>query len=265
MRLGSSMSIYGLSTLGSSLSILDFVSMGSSLSIKSFCRLGSSLSVSGEGGTRLGGLEVTDTEPGVKVSLSVVGSSHTSMHISNDGGQLLGTWNADEVVTQSESRIKRNVRPLSEELRSSSAAGGRQQGNTHRPNRSPISDLLKQLEPVAYKFATDGESPVRFGFIADQVDQVLPQVIRGVKVSCARPGRPAQPGQKRCESAAGAPYQPNIGVRGIVYQDLVAVLTEAAREHESRFETLEARVSRVEEVLVRVEKVLGLVSLSAGA
>merc|ERR1719399_607747 len=49
VRLGSSVSVVGLSRFGSvfSMSVLDFLHLGSSLSLRSFARLGSSLSVEG--------------------------------------------------------------------------------------------------------------------------------------------------------------------------------------------------------------------------
>merc|ERR1740121_2666135 len=114
-----------------------------------------------------------------------------------------------------------------EELRSSVVA--RRQGHSRRPSTSPISELLKALEPVAYSWATDDESPVRFGFIAEQVDKVLPQVIRGVNANCAPPGGEARPGQPRCGSLKGGTgSKGDVAVRGIVYQDLIALLTEVA-------------------------------------
>mmetsp|Transcript_84491 Transcript_84491/g.225779 ORF Transcript_84491/g.225779 Transcript_84491/m.225779 type:complete len:485 (-) Transcript_84491:65-1519(-) len=284
-RLGSGVAVAARAGL-CGLSVLDFLSLGSSLSVRGFTRLGSVLSVgqvvtntqtlnrrlrAGEachqtlsttgmafvgdglavaGCTRLGGGVDVEGHTAVAGSLSVAAAasfrsvetagigSFGTMQVAGDatiggllrsnglevthdgqrrlavsarGGSLHGLWLADTPVSTSDRRLKQDVVPLLRTLTS-----GREQKSD---GDDPVSWVLRELRPVSYTFK--GEKDTRFGFIADELNRALPQLVR---------------------TTQGA-------YSGVVYQDIIAVLTVTAQAQQSRIETLEATVeSLVREV-----------------
>ncbi|CAE8720061.1 unnamed protein product [Polarella glacialis] len=157
------------------------------------------------------------------------------------------------MVTVSDRTLKLNVRPLREVLLQ--VAGGaaanetrpdscsntsNNNNNKHKSNSNnsnnnsnnncsfsepSVSAVLRALKPVAFQYksrppeatgASNGSQEslaglVRFGFVADELAETLPQLLRQVTWQ----GRSST-------------------VKGVVYQDLIAVLTAVAQEHEAR-------------------------------
>lgn len=94
-----------------------------------------------------------------------------------------------------------------------------------RATRCPGS--FRALRPVAYRFARGPESKYqRYGFIADEVQALLPDLTREL------------PGTGQPES------EPPIS--GLVYTDLIAVLVAQLQAHEARFTAHEARIAGLE-------------------
>lgn len=63
--------------------------------------------------------------------------------------------------------------------------------------------MLRELRPVSYQFINGSESKyTRFGFVADELKEILPDVVRE---DVSR------------DASTGAQYQ------GVIYQDLIAV------------------------------------------
>eukprot|EP00747_Dinoflagellata_sp_TGD_P065372 gnl/TRDRNA2_/TRDRNA2_154332_c0_seq1.p1 gnl/TRDRNA2_/TRDRNA2_154332_c0~~gnl/TRDRNA2_/TRDRNA2_154332_c0_seq1.p1 ORF type:complete len:208 (+),score=48.45 gnl/TRDRNA2_/TRDRNA2_154332_c0_seq1:279-902(+) len=92
---------------------------------------------------------------------------------------------------------------------------------TPRQGQGPagsLAPLLRALRPVAYRFKGEGTKPVRFGFIADELEESLPQVVRQMD------------GKEEKGEAT----------KGIVYQDLIAVLTAALKGLQARVDNIEA-------------------------
>jgi hypothetical protein len=90
--------------------------------------------------------------------------------------------------------------------------------------------LLRELRPVSYNLKTGSENKrVRFGFIADELEQVLPQVVR------TKEDTP----EKR---------------KGVVYPDLIAVLTSMVQELNSQFKVMKSRMKIAEEELDRLDE-----------
>jgi len=148
---------------------------------------------------------------------------------SSGGGALHGVWYADNLVHTSDRRLKTSIRPLMDVF---NEMAGR------KDDKDGAAWVLRELRPVSYHFKTGVESKLqRFGFIADDVAQTMPQVIRET---------PAR-------------------YKGIAYQDLIAVLTavlqsvtqrveiadSGAQEQRLRLESLEASLSRLEATLDR--------------
>jgi len=90
------------------------------------------------------------------------------------------------------------------------------------------------LRPVSYNFkkGTDGKN-MRFGFIADELEKVLPQVVREL------PGEADSVGGKK---------------KGVVYPDLIAVLTAMMKEFSGQLKAVQARVKTAELELDRLDR-----------
>merc|ERR1712039_441284 len=86
---------------------------------------------------------------------------------------------ASELLTLSDRRLKTNIRGLREAVLREAAA-----------QRTP-SWILRQLRPVSFRFKNDGPNgkqegktgPERYGFVADEVERVVPEVVRTISHS----------------------------------------------------------------------------------
>lgn len=136
-----------------------------------------------------------------------------------------GVWYSDNLVHTSDRRLKSNIRPLMERLNvQAGRAGSAKDGAVW---------VLRELRPVSYRFRRGAESKLeRFGFIADEIATTIPQVVREM---------PTQH-------------------RGIVYQDLIAVLVAAFQSVQQRLESYEheqnSRLEAVELGLRRLQSAL---------
>lgn len=250
IRLGSSLSVYGLARLGSSMSILDFLHVGASLSVRSFCRFGSYLRatqyqiVSDTAESKIAGsiraaasVNTPDQDIEVRHGNPDAGGDTRVLTLRTDGGTLHGFWNADEVISTSDPELKEDIGNLEDyaeaglrsrncgtnsrqchhrdqTLRRTSARFNQQGTGASRPVRS-FAPLLKELRPVAYRYKNTDPDRVRFGFVADELEALVPEVVRRVG---------EEGGKTR---------------KGVVYQDLIALLAAALREHQGRLEAVE--------------------------
>jgi len=92
----------------------------------------------------------------------------------------------------------------------------------NRTANSSVS-VLEMLRPVAYSMRSD-PARVRFGFIADEMEQVLPEVTRITQADSAEHAR-----------------------AGIMYLDLLAVLACSMQELTMEMSIITERLSSVEE------------------
>jgi len=232
-RLGSTFSVLGLSRFGSALSLVDFSNVGSSLSVRGFVRLGSGLSIVGNLIApqkhifeNLNTYIKEDTTNGLE--FYVQGTK--ALTLETDGGILHGSWNSESVFVTSDRRLKKEIAPLQRTLRS--VVPGQ---DISKPKAVTDSDgalwLLRQLRPVSYSFRKGAESKyMRFGFIADELESVVPQVVRTV-------GNREVTDQK-----------------AVVYQDLIAVLAAAAQSQQQAMEELKTSMEvQLEELRAQIE------------
>jgi hypothetical protein len=169
------------------------------------------------------------------------------------GGNLHGVWYSDNLVHTSDKRLKTNIQPLVETLNDRARAASVEFAASSEDGAAWV---LRELRPVSYRFKKGAESKLqRFGFVADEVEATIPQVVR----------RNTGPD----------------AIKGIAYQDLIAVLAAAlqslqrrvegamsaamreawaARAQESELrERLQARLEAMEEGLKQLQSsVLGL-------
>jgi len=164
-------------------------------------------------------------------SLKYIYKDKMSLSMAYAGGTLHGLWTMDYdgsgMFQYSDRRLKENIRPLFKTL-AASTRGPDAREDSHEMddkasrdtgNQRSWNDILQQLRPVSYDLRSD-PGKERFGFIADEMEQVLPQVTR------------TQPKED--------------GRMGIIYEDLIAVLVNAMQDLFSDMTQLRPRLDSVE-------------------
>lgn len=290
-RLGSGFSVMGEARVSQSIAVFSFGRLGSMLSVRSCARLGAGISVLGfhhlgaslslRGCTRMG----SALEAFSKIKLNYPGSGYYAYHYTvmemeatnqnsvafkmtgapkamsfektdesgtmTTGGTLHGLWTSDEVIASSGREVKTNIANLEDyagrcqNFQCRAATRRHQKGRSllrrlrprrlaakgSKPARS-LFPLLKELRPVAYRYKDGktgkGREEVRFGFIADELEELVPEVVREVQ----------RQGKAR---------------KGVVYQDLIALLAAGIREHQGRLEVVERQHADAEGGAVRKE------------
>eukprot|EP00933_Yihiella_yeosuensis_P068794 TRINITY_DN7478_c0_g2_i2.p1 TRINITY_DN7478_c0_g2~~TRINITY_DN7478_c0_g2_i2.p1 ORF type:complete len:382 (-),score=52.08 TRINITY_DN7478_c0_g2_i2:819-1799(-) len=228
LHLGSSLSLRSLARLGSSLSVLKFSHIGSSLSLRGYARLGSTLSVMGKIAYGIDGTYTLWDDYNARLATYVQGIRALSIRTHNSyvGGYLHGLWYSDNIVHISDKKLKTNIRPLVETLRSSAKFAETKDATD--TGAGAAAWILRQLRPVSYNFKSGPDSKhQRLGFIAQEIAEVLPQVVR----------------QRGDDS----------NIHGIAYHDLTAVLTASLQSLTQRFEEASDTTQGLKERLAVVE------------
>jgi hypothetical protein len=148
-----------------------------------------------------------------------------AMTVTSSGGTLHGVWTADVSISTSDSRLKTNIKPLYQTLQESSYAltSG---WSSDRGEDSAIGWVLREIRPVSYTFKKGADSKqVRFGFIAQEVEKILPD--------------------------AAPTIDDEVKTKGVDYMDLIAVLTNALKELQEGIKTITPRMLSIED---RVKK-----------
>merc|ERR1712032_1415056 len=120
-------------------------------------------------------------------------------------------------IVTSDRRLKTDIKPLQRTLRQVVTVQPAPKATKQLSGATASNDgalwLLRQLRPVSYSFRKGAESKyMRFGFIADELESVVPQVVRHV-------------GDRDVADQ-----------KAVVYQDLIAVLASAVQEHQKMLE-----------------------------
>eukprot|EP00928_Gymnodinium_smaydae_P035424 TRINITY_DN2492_c0_g4_i5.p1 TRINITY_DN2492_c0_g4~~TRINITY_DN2492_c0_g4_i5.p1 ORF type:complete len:326 (+),score=72.06 TRINITY_DN2492_c0_g4_i5:106-1083(+) len=211
----------------SSAPVLDLACIGSTPALRSSTRLGASIAVAAkvEFGNPNKDTYIHYGSGKNQVELYVKAArAFSAFELSGKGAGILhGYWYSDFIVHTSDRRLKKNIRPLVEELelaRDRSVAAASTRGRSAAAARADdgATWLLRELRPVSYQFKrpVESKSAQRFGFIADEVEAAIPQVVH------------ALPGETSTH-------------KGILYQDLIAILTAALQSLQHRVEADRAR------------------------
>eukprot|EP00406_Dinophysis_acuminata_P001146 CAMPEP_0179212714 /NCGR_PEP_ID=MMETSP0797-20121207/1260_1 /TAXON_ID=47934 /ORGANISM="Dinophysis acuminata, Strain DAEP01" /LENGTH=280 /DNA_ID=CAMNT_0020918359 /DNA_START=130 /DNA_END=972 /DNA_ORIENTATION=- len=189
------------------MSVLDFTSIGSSMSVRGVARFGNEAYIHGK-------LKFADDTylESISGAIQAVVVNQRALSLSDSGGVLHGTWMADTVVAVSDRRLKDNIKPLVSTLQQNYDAlharpspggapkpaapvapgdggGGRDEQAAPKKDSPALSWVLRQLRPVSYNFRKGSEAKnMRFGFIADEMERVLPQVVRELPAEASGPG-----------------------------------------------------------------------------
>lgn len=195
--------------------------------------MGSSLSLLG-GTLRLGGnLQVSDGSSSI-FGLKNGATDYRSKRISMTedvwgGGTLHGLWSADHAISSSDRRLKFNIAPLKVQLkqRQDFLSGGLTTGLAAHAAQAAGKDTsgvwaLRQLRPVSFRFRA-GEAKMmpalgeRFGFVAQEVEKVVPNIVHT-----------------------------DANQKGLMYQDILAILTLALQEQEMEIRASDAEVAEAQ-------------------
>lgn len=219
----------GIAVMPEALSVKDQVNLASSLSVRSFTKFGAYL--------RLNAQELqlnTDAATYIKYDSGVqfYVSSNRALSLGSASGTLHGTWSSDGIVTTSDARLKREIEPLRRTLRklqqgSRPKARVSEEDVLGKDDVEPIMWLLSQLQPVSYIHAHDKTGGRRFGFLAHELERVLPDMIR-YDGDAARTKR-------------------------VYLMDLVAVLVAAVQHQQDRVQIVETKAGQCQNVTRALE------------
>mmetsp|Transcript_10520 Transcript_10520/g.29932 ORF Transcript_10520/g.29932 Transcript_10520/m.29932 type:complete len:543 (+) Transcript_10520:67-1695(+) len=202
----------GIASFPESLSVTDAVRLGSSLSVRGFTRLGGPVRANGQAVQF--GSDANTYAQYTAGSLEFWVDSTKMLSMTSAIGKLHGTWESENTVTTSDSRLKRRIEPLLDTL-------GRLQAK-HAEGRSldPASWLLERLRPVSFIMLRDEVGGRRFGFLAEDLERVVPDMVR------------------RSDDT--------MRTRKVYMLDLVAVLVVVAQHHHAVLAALEARSNQTQ-------------------
>ena len=220
----------GCSRFDFSTSTLDFFHSGSSPSVRNSVSLGPEFSITTslriQDKLKVGAEKVYMTGTGSSIDFYVQNTK--PMIVENDGGILHGSWTMDSVAVFFDRILKKDVMLLQRTLRAVLASKEIEEVTNvaTMPLKSPPNEdgpdgalwLLRQLRPVFYPFRKGAESKfMRFGFIADELESVVPNIVRTTK------------GKAFTDQKA------------LQYQDLIALLASAAQSQQARIEQQQAQ------------------------
>lgn len=213
--------------MGASVSVLDFIHLGSTLSVRAM-HAGTTAIVHTQDVYGASAKIIEYDSSNTELKFYANNAGFMAMTMTSTGGTLHGMWNMDTDggnmgdVGLSDRRLKENIRPLFELLREATPPPkeGSAGGDHPRSPRNVLSDIIQRLRPVSYNLKGEAARHSRFGFIADEMMALLPQVTR-TKTD----------GEQR---------------QGIMYQDLIAVLVSGCQEMLSELAALRPRLELVE-------------------
>jgi len=196
------------------------------VSLRRYVRLGSGLSLGGDlrapNYIRFQNANTYTMETGSGLEFYVSGTK--AMTLESDGGILHGSWNSESVFVTSDRRLKTDIKPLQRTLRQVVTIQPTPKANKQLSGAAPNDGalwLLRQLRPVSYSFRKGAESKyMRFGFIADELESVVPQIVRTV-------------GDRDVADQ-----------KAVVYQDLIALLASAAQSQQSLIQDMAQEMAR---------------------
>lgn len=161
------------------------------------------------------------------------------------GGIMHGIWRSDEIIAASDERLKSNILPLHSHLDEAALKRGvpAETGGV-LSNDAKTNWVLRQLRPVSFKYRHDmgnkGEETTeakstRYGFIAQDLEKILPEVVRDTDPQHNNAGEPDDR-------------------KAVVYQDLIAVLTASSQTQQWTLEAQMQELRRQEEEMQKVEE-----------
>ncbi len=138
----------------------------------------------------------------------------------SSGDNYAGFFNGAVVLTQgytmtSDVNLKDNIRDMASQI-----------------------GLVTQLRPVVYNYKSDAKDEDRYGFIAQEVQTVVPDVVKMIR----------QPGKSIYDTDGYTIVgeEPAQDILSMDYVELIPILTKAIQEQQAIIENLETRISELE-------------------
>jgi len=238
--------------------------MGSSLSIRAFARLGSKISAHAKASfprVDFGNSKYYALQGGNAIKFYVDDKQSMSMTSTSvpappgatgppqpptvtGGGIMHGIWRSDEIIASSDARLKRNILPLHSHLDEAALKRGVPEATgAVLSNDAKTNWVLRQLRPVSFKYKSMGNTEeetteaksTRYGFIAQDLEKILPEVVRDTDPQHNNAGEPDDR-------------------KAVVYQDLIAVLTASSQTQQWTLEAQMQELRRQEEEMQKVEE-----------
>ncbi|MBK8623347.1 MAG: tail fiber domain-containing protein [Saprospiraceae bacterium] len=132
-----------------------------------------------------------------------------SYKLGNTNRRWLEVWSQNGLLTTSDSRLKKDITPLSGSL-----------------------NKVLQMNPVSYKWKK-GDDDTHLGFLAQEMESILPDVVKKPQVE----KRNAE--TEKLLGNADSAY-------GVNYSEIIPVLVKAIQEQQAVINALEARLAKVE-------------------
>src|SRR5690606_10826688 len=137
----------------------------------------------------------------------------------NSSHLRLGVFAADPRIQSSTSKVvfynMANTGHVAVEVQNVITISDEKTKSNIAPLRNNALDIVKKLKPVTYKFNI-GDDKVHAGFIAQDVEKVLPNLIH---------------------------KNDSLDIKGIAYLELIPYLVEAIQQQQKTIESLQARLS----------------------
>merc|ERR1712070_265530 len=94
----------------------------------------------------------------------------------SNGGVLHGSWTLDSAAVTSDARLKTDIKPLQETLYSLQQSQSEEKSEGRDADAANAAQwFVSQLRPVSFRYSDSGGQ--RYGFIADDVEQILPELV----------------------------------------------------------------------------------------
>ena len=142
---------------------------------------------------------------------SIYAGGEAAITVTDSGGRLHGIWHSDFDVATSDRRLKKNIMPLSMEFASRPESRGK---------------VIDQLRPVSFEMIDDSQERTRYGFIAQELEKVMPSLV-----------------------VTSDGDSDGVGTKAVMYQDLIAILTMALQEQQDEIEQLRDAASASDELV----------------
>jgi len=109
---------------------------------------------------------------------AIVGADGRGISIGSKVGTLHGTWTVDSTVITSDRKLKKDIKPLQDTLRTIAleAAAKQDKKSPEDERTTPAQWIIAMLRPVSYEYLAHAGR--RYGFVANEVEDVLPDLVR---------------------------------------------------------------------------------------
>jgi len=161
---------------------------------------------------------------------AIVGADGRGISIGSKVGTLHGTWTVDSTVITSDRKLKKDIKPLQDTLRTIAleAAAKQDKKSPEDERTTPAQWIIAMLRPVSYEYLAHAGR--RYGFVANEVEDVLPDLVR------TEEGEDGEP------------------LRKLILMDFIPLLVSAMQGQQGMIEELGRRGDSTEQRLLTLEK-----------